>query len=1050
VSLGLFGPHVLGKGTFIGDADRLNTFLNIRKFSVDSARELGRVPSWNDRMFLGFGTCGLHWMLPEADPFAYLGALVPQESLFWITGLVSCLFVIVAAWAFYALAYDTCAAPFPSFVGAALYVLSSFSINRICQVDWAFAVLLGAPLGLLILRRVRAYNAARSFLGLTALAAFLLVMTFLQEVAYVFFLLGVYACHRSLATRSWRPLVVAAAALLTASLFALPRLYTVFEDIRELDRSKSFQRTTWPEVFRWFDEGLFGRYPQEAQRIENGINLHEGVQFHSSIFAALLVVAGAVRLRRWREAVAGLALFGVLGWVFWTAGPFLETGLSLLGLIGLLGCVRAWAVRRTVGRLEYSDLSFHLLFLAFALAVILLTPVRTLVYRAFFSMDFTHSRITAAALPSLSLLITIFLHELLASEEAEASFRQRGKLLAAGAVTAVCLLVLLKALVNPLCRLLGYGNVTRVPWSINLLPSELVSSIEGLVLFGLLLGVYCACRSGGIGRRWIACSLGCLMVGSAAYAACFQLAGPHTWSYPAPFKDNNYFMAPGITLRPPTSGEKRQVQERLETDRFRTAVVASPQKYFAFVEPHLAEFWGIRLTGGYSAGVPQRLAALPWPGQVRQLRSLTFAAEQDVPWALLALLNTKYLVVLDDPFYYNLEPEGHGQGGAAGLKIGRVVTNPLPIVPRHFFTRSVKSVSSLQALQERAQRVGAATCAHKEGEGGAKLPVPHLCVTVRSPSAVMVHWNYPWGDDVEFAIERREGRDGPFAAAGTVPGSGRSFWNGNLQPGREYAFRIRARRGQEVSTYSEVAEAKTACAEVPVPGQLAVRRTCPGEAVVSWEAHPDLACIVEQADGATGNFVRVATAPAGASSYKAVGLGAGAYGFRVRASGARGTSVHSNSVWAPAIGPVEDETFRKLKAMLPDDPRRLSLVEGFPGSDAQTTPFDDSGNIRANYEGDRITLQVTPSQQPRFLVLNELYHPRWRAFVDGKEALIYPTNICMRGVVVPPGATEIRFEFCPFLHRPAALAIMAGVLLLILLVWFQFSRLSRRAVAAAD
>ena len=61
LGLALFGPHVLGRGTFVGDADRLNTFLNIRKFSVDSVRELGRVPSWDDRMFLGFGTCGLHW-----------------------------------------------------------------------------------------------------------------------------------------------------------------------------------------------------------------------------------------------------------------------------------------------------------------------------------------------------------------------------------------------------------------------------------------------------------------------------------------------------------------------------------------------------------------------------------------------------------------------------------------------------------------------------------------------------------------------------------------------------------------------------------------------------------------------------------------------------------------------------------------------------------------------------------------------------------------------------------------------------------------------------
>jgi hypothetical protein len=1049
VGAGLFSPHLLGRGTFIGDADRLNTFLNVRTFSADRVRELGRVPSWDDHMFQGVGTCGLHWMWPEADPFTYLEALFPREDLFRVAGFISCLLVILAAWAFYALAYDTCAAPFPSFVGATLYVLSSFSINRICQVDWAFAVLIGAPLGLLILRRVRADNAARSFLGLTALAAVMLLMTFLQEVAYVFFLFGVYACYRSARARSYCPLLVALAALLTASLFAFPRLYTVFEDVQSLDRSKSFQTTNRVEVLRWFDEGLFGRFPEEARRMENGINLHEGVQFHSSIFAALLVVAGAVRLRRWSEALAGLALFGVLGWICCGEAPYVKGTLALLGFVALLGCLRAWALRRSVGHPENSDLTFHLLFLAFALAVILLVQVRMLVYRAFFSMDFTHSRITAAALPSLSLLIALFLQELLTREgPEEPSLRERGTLLAAGAVTAIGLLLLLNVLVDPLCRLFGYGNLTRLSWSMNLLPSEVVKSLEGLVLFGLLLGVYSVCGSSRVVRRWIACSLGFLMLGSAAGAAYFQIAGRHTWSFPEPFKDNNYFMTPEATLQLPSLGEKRLVQEQLESDKFRTAIVASPKNYFAFVEPHLAEFWGIRLTGGYSAGVPQRLAALPWPSQVRQLRSLSFPSEGDLPWGLLALLNTKYIVVLDDTFYYNLELDEQGQEAARGCKIGRVLTNPLPAVPRQFFAQSVKPVPLLQDLVEGAQRGTPVIGGGADGDRGAKMAVPRVWATVQSDSAVMVHWHYPWGKDVKFQIERCAGRDGQFILAGTVPESGRTHLNPGLQPGQEYAFRIRACRQQEASAYSEIVVVKTACGGVPVPGQLKVRRTGPDEALVSWEAVPDVACLIEQAQGTSGGFVALATTAAGVSSYKVVGLGPGSYGFRVRASCSQGISVHSDPVCLPPREP-RDETSLALKAMSLDDPCRMSLVEGFPTDDSQITPFDDRGEIRATYQGDRITLEVTPSEHPRFLVLNELYHPRWRAFANGKEVPIYPTNLCMRGIVVPPGATAIRFEFTPFLHRPAALAIMAGTLVLILLVWFQFSRLSRRAMAAA-
>ena len=59
IVLVLFAPHLLGRSLFVGDADRLNTFLNVRKYTADSIRDYGRVTTWNDRMFLGLSTSGL-------------------------------------------------------------------------------------------------------------------------------------------------------------------------------------------------------------------------------------------------------------------------------------------------------------------------------------------------------------------------------------------------------------------------------------------------------------------------------------------------------------------------------------------------------------------------------------------------------------------------------------------------------------------------------------------------------------------------------------------------------------------------------------------------------------------------------------------------------------------------------------------------------------------------------------------------------------------------------------------------------------------------------
>ena len=48
------------------------------------------------------------------------------------------------------------------------------------------------------------------------------------------------------------------------------------------------------------------------------------------------------------------------------------------------------------------------------------------------------------------------------------------------------------------------------------------------------------------------------------------------------------------------------------------------------------------------------------------------------------------------------------------------------------------------------------------------------------------------------------------------------------------------------------------------------------------------------------------------------------------------------------------------------------------------------------------------------LVLNDVWHPWWRATVDGKPAEILKANVLFRAVVVPPGRHEVRFTFHPF------------------------------------
>jgi hypothetical protein len=93
------------------------------------------------------------------------------------------------------------------------------------------------------------------------------------------------------------------------------------------------------------------------------------------------------------------------------------------------------------------------------------------------------------------------------------------------------------------------------------------------------------------------------------------------------------------------------------------------------------------------------------------------------------------------------------------------------------------------------------------------------------------------------------------------------------------------------------------------------------------------------------------------------------------------------------------------------DPRRTVLLEREPGG---AVPVAVPGTARiVRYRTTEIEIEET-RRGAGILVLNDVWHPWWRASVDGKAAEILKANVLFRAVAVPPGKHIVRFSFHPF------------------------------------
>jgi hypothetical protein len=94
------------------------------------------------------------------------------------------------------------------------------------------------------------------------------------------------------------------------------------------------------------------------------------------------------------------------------------------------------------------------------------------------------------------------------------------------------------------------------------------------------------------------------------------------------------------------------------------------------------------------------------------------------------------------------------------------------------------------------------------------------------------------------------------------------------------------------------------------------------------------------------------------------------------------------------------------------NPRRTVLLERAPRPAFPPAALNGGTARIVEYHNDEVVVEVD-SPASAVLVLNDVWHPWWRATLDGQPAEILKANVLFRAVAVPPGKRTVRFTFHP-------------------------------------
>ena len=157
------------------------------------------------------------------------------------------------------------------------------------------------------------------------------------------------------------------------------------------------------------------------------------------------------------------------------------------------------------------------------------------------------------------------------------------------------------------------------------------------------------------------------------------------------------------------------------------------------------------------------------------------------------------------------------------------------------------------------------------------------------------------------------------------------------------------------------------------------------------------------------------------------------------------------NVWFVKGVQYQKDAASVMKALDNFNPKDTAIIEEKDKmADLNNLEQDSAASIRLIKNNNDEILYTANSSKKQLAVFSEIYYNLgWKAYIDNKETPIVKVNYVLRGLVVPAGKHEIRFEF-----RPSSIDLskkasgIASILLWALIVFVGFKAFKQKQASA--